>query len=328
MSVVALALAALLWGSAFYFGKVALAELTAVELTAWRFALAIPLLVLLLLARRAKRPTGRDVWLVVATGILCVPVGYVVHFEGLARTTATHAALLVGAGPPLLAVAAALLGLERIRGRDWVAIALSCVGIVVMVGAPGSGGDLVGDALVLASMLVATAWVLLGQHLTRRLGALPATAWILIAGGVAFLPVLAVTGAPPVALSAGTWAALAALSLGSTVGAFLLWNWGAGRLPAGRAGVFLNLEPVAGALLGVGLLGEPFGLPLLAGGGIVLAAALLVSLPGGQPSASISSIISRRRAAVRQLRAVAATPSIDSTREASFERPKPSGVCR
>lgn len=285
----ALTAACLLWGTTFYLGKIALLELTAVELTAWRFGLAAPLLAVVLL-RAGRRLTRRDAVLIVVTGVLCVPVGFVVHFEGLARTSATHAALLVGIGPPLLAAAAAVLRIERIARKDWVAVVLSCVGVVVMVGTPGSGGDPLGNGLIILSMIVVTAWVLLSQRLTRRLGATVATAWILLTGTAALLPVLAIYGAPPVDLSPRVWASLAALSLGCTIGAFTLWNWGAGRLPAGRAGVFLNLEPVTGALLGVGLLGDPAGASALLGGGIVLVAALLVTVetrrPRRRPAAS------------------------------------------
>lgn len=276
----ALALACVLWGSAFYFAKVALVELSPVEVVTWRFGLAVPALVLVLW-RTDARLNRRDAALVVLTGVLCVPVGYLIHFEGLARTSATHAALLVGVGPPLLACAAAAFGLERITRRDWMGVGLACLGVAVMVGLPAASGGLAGDALVLLSMLIATAWVLLSQDLARRLGAMVATAWVLLAGTGALLPVLLVTGAPPVDLSLRTWAALAVLAGGCTIGAFALWNWGASHLPAGRAGVFLNLEPVSGAALGVALLGDPIGPAVVLGGTIVLAAALLVSAGAG-----------------------------------------------
>lgn len=285
----ALTAACILWGSAFYFGKLALVELSALEVTAWRFGLAGPVLVLLLVRKR-HRLSLHDGLLVVLTGILCIPIGYLVHFEGLARTSATHAALLVGIGPPLLAVSVAVLGLERLSGWDWLAVALSCAGVALMVGMPAAGGDLVGDLLVLVSMIIATAWVLLSQRLTRRLGAMVATAWILIAGTLALIPIVLVTGPPPILLSPTTWGALMALSVGSTIGAFTLWNWGAGRLPAGRAGVFLNLEPVAGAFLGVTLLGDPLGVSLVAGGAVVLVASAMASVPKSVRRVALSGL--------------------------------------
>lgn len=279
----ALAAACVTWGSAFYFAKVALAELSPVEVLAWRFGLAAPVLAFVLW-RRGVRLTRRDGGLVALTGVLCVPIGYLIHFEGLERTSATHAALLVGVGSPFLALAAAALGLERVTRRDWLGVGLACLGVVIMVGRPESDGSFLGDLLVLISMAIATAWVLLSQDLARRLGAIVATAWILLAGTAAFFPVLLVTGPPPVDLTARTWSALAVLALGCTIGSFILWNWGASRLPAGRAGVFLNLEPVSGALLGVTLLGDTVGPAVLIGGTVVLTAALLVST--GESAAS------------------------------------------
>ena len=272
----ALSAACVLWGSAFYFAKIALDELSVVELLVYRFGLAAPILVAILVRARA-RLARRDVGWILITGILCVPIGYLIHFAGIERTTVTHASLLVGVGPALLAVTASVLGLERLGLRDWTAVGLSSLGVFVMIGLPGSEGDAVGDALVLLSMLVATAWILLSQRLSRRLGATVATAWILLIGTAALAPLAIGSGLPPTDLSPRTWAAVAAMSLGGTVMAFFLWNWGASRNTAGRAGVFLNIEPVVGVMMGVTLLGEAVGLSGLFGGGIILAAALLVT---------------------------------------------------
>jgi drug/metabolite transporter (DMT)-like permease len=63
------------------------------------------------------------------------------------------------------------------------------------------------------------------------------------------------------------------------VAAFLLWNWGVARVPAGRAAPFLNLEPVVGAALGVGILGDALAAGTVAGGVLILGAAGLASMP-------------------------------------------------
>ncbi|MFQ5530228.1 MAG: DMT family transporter, partial [Gemmatimonadota bacterium] len=265
-----LSAACALWGSAFYFAKIALDELSVIEVLIYRFGLAAPILGAIIY--RARTVLGRrDVVWIVVTGILCVPVGYLIHFAGLERTSVTHASLLVGVGPAMLAVTASILGLERVGLKSWTAVGLSTIGVLLMIGLPGGDGDLLGDALVFVSMLVATAWILLSQDLSRRLGASVATAWILLVGTVALVPLAMATGLPPTDLSPRTWGAVAALSLGGTVMAFMLWNWGASRYTAGSAGVFLNLEPVVGVLMGVTLLGEVAGASGLLGGGIILA---------------------------------------------------------
>jgi drug/metabolite transporter (DMT)-like permease len=276
-----LSAACALWGSAFYFAKIALVELSPTDVVLYRFGLATPVLAAIIY--RARTALGRRdaVWILV-TGVLCVPVGYMIHFAGLERTSVTHASLLVGVGPAFLAIAASILGIERVSRRNWAAIVLSSLGVLIMIGVPGGDGDLVGDLLVFISMLIATAWILASQRLSRRLGAMLATSWILLIGTIALLPVAVAVGLPSTNLSRETWGAIVALSLGGTIGAFMLWNWGASRHSAGGAGVFLNLEPVVGVLMGVTLLGEVAGVSGLLGGGIILAAAVLATTASRQ----------------------------------------------
>ena len=54
---------------------------------------------------------------------------------------------------------------------------------------------------------------------------------------------------------------------------------GLARVAAARAGVFLNLEPLVGTLLGVFVLGESLGILVILGGGLILLAAAYFSRP-------------------------------------------------
>ena len=45
---------------------------------------------------------------------------------------------------------------------------------------------------------------------------------------------------------------------------------GAGRIAAPRAAIFLNLQPIFGALLGIALLGEAFTVFTAAGGALIV----------------------------------------------------------
>ena len=57
-------------------------------------------------------------------------------------------------------------------------------------------------------------------------------------------------------VSPRAWMALAISGLLCTATTTWLWNWGIHHVPASRAGVFLNIEPALGLILGVELLGE------------------------------------------------------------------------
>jgi drug/metabolite transporter (DMT)-like permease len=89
--------------------------------------------------------------------------------------------------------------------------------------------------------------------------------------------VIATQGIPPIHLSARTWASVAAAGFLATTATTYLWNWGIARVPASQAGVFLNLEPVVGAILGVVLLHEVLGSYSILGGLLVIGAAVFVA---------------------------------------------------
>lgn len=266
-----------IWGSSFLLAKVALEELAVGHLVLWRFAIAAAVLVPL--AARRGLPRREDLPRFALSGLLCVPVTFLPQFEGLTRTTVASASLLVGTGTPLLALAGALFRSERPGARGWTAVGLSCLGLGLMVGLPGPGRTWTGDTLVFLSMVTTTAWVLVMVPLVRRYGGLASTAWTVALGGIFQIPVAWLDGTPSTPDSLLGWGALLGLGLGCTAGSYALWNLGLERMPPSRAGVYLNLEPVVGAGLGVALLHEPVTTGLLAGGGLVLAASLLASFP-------------------------------------------------
>jgi drug/metabolite transporter (DMT)-like permease len=52
---------------------------------------------------------------------------------------------------------------------------------------------------------------------------------------------------------------------------YLVWNWALERVSAARAAVYLNVQPLVGALLGVAWLGEALSPFTVAGGALVIA---------------------------------------------------------
>jgi drug/metabolite transporter (DMT)-like permease len=275
--VAALSAAGVLWGVSFLFGKWALEEMGPAHVTLLRFALASAALLPYALLK-GVRPKRRDLPLFLLVGFLTVPATFLVQFWGLSLTSATVAALIVGCGPPMIALSARLFFKERLGKVGWMAVAASTVGVALTVAHPGSGNDWLGDALVLLSLLAVVGWVLLGKRLNEGYQAVAATAWILAFGTLALVPVsLLWEGLPTTDFSTLTWVSVAVLGLGCSAATYALWNWGVARVPASRAGVFLNLEPLVGALLGVVVLGEGWGVGTVVGGALIVGAAVIIS---------------------------------------------------
>ena len=102
------ALASSLWGCGFFFGKIALAEMGVGAMVLYRFLFATLVLLPLLFTHRPS--FDRREWgTLLFCAFLGVPLQFLIQFSGLALTTVSHASLMVGTMPVLLAVAAVLL---------------------------------------------------------------------------------------------------------------------------------------------------------------------------------------------------------------------------
>jgi drug/metabolite transporter (DMT)-like permease len=104
-------------------------------------------------------------------------------------------------------------------------------------------------------------------------GALQVTAWMIAIGTLALLAWIEATHPMRVHFSLRIWLAVVAQGILATTAPFLFWNCGLASVPAARAGVFLNLEPLVGTLLGVLILGESLGVFGVLGGAMILLAA-------------------------------------------------------
>ncbi|MGA9717282.1 MAG: EamA family transporter [Acidobacteriaceae bacterium] len=284
----ACALAGCFWGTGFYFGKVVLASMGVGHMVFYRFVFAcIGLLPFAL--RHRPQLNAREWRLLLIASFLGIPVQYLVQFYGLSLTTVSHASLMVGSMPVLLGAAATLFASERLDRIGWAALVSSTIGVAMIVlgghHAQGrTGPSLIGDLLVLAALLVSLFWILMNKRLMERhppavitvygvyMGAVMIAAWVFLHDG-----------APPIhGVPLAAWLASAASGLFCTAGSTLLWNWGIHHVPASRAAVFLNIEPMLGSFLGVELLGDRLGPAAWVGGALILAAAItLTTRPHG-----------------------------------------------
>lgn len=282
-----LALSGCLWGTGFLFGKMAMADMTVSENVAFRFlsgsALLLPIVI-----RSWKPYRGKDLWILLLASVIGIPVQFLIQFQGLQLTTVSHASLIVGVLPVLLAASSAIVLHERLRGIEWGVLALSALGAGLIAvssktTASDSGPSLHGDLLVLASMFAAVVMVLCSKRLIASHGALAVTATTILLGTVLLMIWVELTKPVRFHFSAATWGAAVAQGVLATAGAYLFWNWGLAHMPASKAGVFLNLEPVVGSVLGIVILHERLGRTAILGGAFIIGAAVYFSVRPHEP---------------------------------------------
>ncbi len=269
-----------LWGTGFYFGKIALREMSVGHMVFYRFLFA--LVPAIPIAFRRAEPWSRRDWTILAVAAFFgIPLQFLIQFKGLSLTTLAHASLMIGTMPVVLAAAAALFLHERLDALGWCALAGSTLGacLIALAGKSTGGASLAGDALVVLSMVIALVWILGNKQLLTRHSALTVSVRSLVVGS-GFLAVWIPLeyGRPPLhGVSAPAWGALAASGLLCTAATTLLWNWGMTQVPASQAAMFLNLEPVMGSLLGVWAFHERLGPAAWLGGAMIVASATLLT---------------------------------------------------
>lgn len=277
------ALASSFWGCGFFFGKIALAEMSVGAMVLYRFLFATLGLLPLLVTHRPHLKASEWRTLLLAS-LLGIPLQFLFQFKGLSLTTVSHAALMVGTMPVILAVGATLFAQERLHTLGWLALVVSTTGaaLIALSGnrtVTAHGPSLAGDLLVVLSLAIALFWVLLNKKLMQSHSHIVITAYGTLAGTLMLAIWIPLTqGLPPVhGISLKAWAALVASGILCTATTTLLWNWGMTQVPASQAGILLNMEPLIGSLLGVFLLREHLGPLAWLGGALILTAAVTLT---------------------------------------------------
>ena len=276
-----LAAAGCLCGTGFLFGKIAFGEMNVSENVGYRFVFGSLALTPILWTRRVRFRDRHASLLLLAASVVGIPVQFLLQFKGLELTTVSHASLIVGTLPVLLALSSAVFFKDKLKSYEYGLMLLSAAGTVLIAFSKKSSGGpqptLQGDLLVFVSMFAALVMILISKRLISEYGSLQITAAMITIGTVILLVWIEATHPLRFHFSSRVWLAVIAQGVLATTAAYVLWNWGLARVPAARAGVFLNLEPLVGTLLGLLLLHESLGYLGIAGGVLILLSAAYFS---------------------------------------------------
>lgn len=240
-----------------------------------RFSFAGVLLVAWAVWRRVRWPCGRDLALLVAMG----GIGYVgqayCYFAALRHASAGVVALLLYLYPAIVVVISALLFRQRVGLLRGGAVALALAGTALTVGGDLQS-DLLGIWLGVGAALVYSTYILVGAGVMQRVDPLPAAAVVIVSTALVY-GVAAGIGGPAWPTSLGGWAAVMAIALFSTAFAILGFFKGMERLGAADASTLSTLEPLITLLLAALVLGETTTLWQGLGGGLIVAAVVLLA---------------------------------------------------
>ena len=253
--------AVLLWGSSFATMKHLVGTLNPWAVMWMRVGFATIILTPFMpkLAEPVRKGKDRVALAVMALFMPCLY--FLFESYALTYTTATQAGLISASLPLMVSAGAGFFFKEKTTPSGWTGLALSMAGVAVLsMGGNPSGNaanPAFGNLLELIAMVCAAGYMLLVKRLSAHYGPWTLTAVQNGAGCIFFIPGLYLIirdglGATPheTLLMAGY------LGVFVTLGAFVLYNLGISRLPAGKASAFINLVPAIAAFFGWFLLGE------------------------------------------------------------------------
>jgi drug/metabolite transporter (DMT)-like permease len=243
-------LMATIWAVNFSVVKYATGIFTPLAFTGLRVAMAAVVLAAIAVASKSPWPGKRDFVILLLIGVLGHGLYQFLFVEGLSRTRAGHAALIVAAAPAFIMVASRIRGIEPIRRNMLIGIALSVVGVALIISdsaqSPHGQATLAGSLLMVAAVMTWTTFTVLLQPYTLVFSPLKLSAITMIGG---LLPLLVVSGPALVAtqwtaIPLSAWAAVFYASIVSMVIAYLFWYRGIKLLGPTRTSVYSNIQPV------------------------------------------------------------------------------------
>jgi drug/metabolite transporter (DMT)-like permease len=244
-----------------------------------RYALATAVFVMLTVAlERSLRIGGRSELTHVGVAAFVLFLNQLCFVYALTLTTATTVALILGTMPVFAGLFGAVIGLERMAGRFWLAAGISFCGVGLV--AAGSGGDFTGHlAGILIAVGISATWAAYSVSIAPLMRTYSPYRISAVVLALMCVPLL-ITGSPQIAtqdLDFGwlVWLSFAFSVVGPLVLTNVLWFTAVHRVGPARASLFANLQPFLAAVFALVLLSESLSVWQLAGGVLIGAGILL-----------------------------------------------------
>ena len=237
--------------------RVAVMGFDPVFLTVTRASIAGLLALCLLLVFKEKRPIRADVF-----PLAIVALGVVVGFPlltalALQHITAAHSIVFIGLLPLATAIFGVVRADERPRPIFWLFAGLGSSLVIGYALTQGISASPIGDALMLAAIVVCGLGYAEGAKLSRRLGGWQVISWALVLSLPVMIPFtlflmpLSVAG-----IEISAWVGLAYVSLFSMLIGFIFWYRGLAQGGIAAVSQLQLLQPFFGLALAATLLNE------------------------------------------------------------------------
>lgn len=241
------------------------------------FAVALVFVVYLGFARGEWPSVPRPARLVFALTAICYAIHNPALLWAFKYVPVGLAVVVMYVYPIAVALLAALIGLERLRGYRVAAAIAAFAGVGLVVGVGDGAVDWRGVALAFGAAVALAGNIVGAAMLNRHMGPLGVPFALSCLGVVVFGLLMVADGGPHLPASARGWWIFAAATLASPA-ALIAFYLALPRAGAQRSSLTLNVEPVFTVFLAMLLLGETLGIYQALGAALIVGAIAAASI--------------------------------------------------
>lgn len=242
-----------------------------------RFSLASVVLFIYLWQRSVKiEVSRRQLGMLFLLGGLLYTLQSSCYFSSVRYIPASLTALLLYTYPIFVTLLSAIIDKEQLSGSNILAIALSTLGLILVLGAAPADINLLGVAFALAAAVVYSAYIVIGNRMVKKVPPIVTTAFVALFAACSFSLAGLATGSFEFSLTPIAWLSVLGIVAFATILAMLTFFRGLDLIGPTKASILSMMEPLITFAFSALFFGDHLSLLQVMGGAAVLAGAALV----------------------------------------------------
>lgn len=285
-----LVLTLILWGSLYVSAKSVMSQMSPLAVLAGRYGISIIALYFIMRKRGFKKVKKEHRKILFAIGAVGYFGGIAFQLIGTDMIDASLASLINSMNPVIIPIIAAIFLKEKINARICISIAVSVIGIYVILGV---GGNITAGGIIV-NVLSVVFWSLsccMVRSIANDYDPIQITLYAMTIAFCFSLPAAAInTIYVPIKLTLGGIASLIYIALVCTALSHILWNKSLKLLDATTCSLFYPIQPLTSAVLAIVFLGEKITLNFVIGAIIICAGIFLAVISTGDKPTSLKEV--------------------------------------
>ena len=271
-----LAIATLAFSSMELAGKMVVGHMTSLQVTLWRFAIGLVILIPLALIdikKRRLRLTWQDAGWLTLLGVINIPLAMVLLQQAVSIIPASLAAIIISSNPIFVVIFAGFLLNEKITLEKVIGLLLSVFGLCLVTRVFGSLTEvnIPGVLMAISAALFFGLYTVLSKKVVKKLGGVITNAGSFFAGSCVLLAILLLKGEPILqGVNQTTVGPVLYLGLVVTGFAYFCFLKGLSLIDASKGAIVFFFKPIVASLLAFLILHEAIGMNKVIGTAFVI----------------------------------------------------------